>query len=129
MSANLTSLLLTPLLIHRLRRMKTAERRKETSRQSRRTIVIEGDLCSFRAKNEASSLKRTIPRDKGLRTSDHIPRSSMSHCSDSRALDCPCPESHDELPGGIGGPRLDFESERERVSKVSRRSVIAASWI
>jgi len=99
MRAALISRLLTPLFIHKARRVAMTHKRKEISRHRRRTIIIDGDLFSFRAKKVDSSFRCSIPRDKGLRTSDHIPRSSISHCGTPGRLlgDIPPgPGSHDE---------------------------------
>ena len=75
-------------------------KRKEISRQRRRMMIVDGDLFSFRAKKVDSSFRRSTPRDKGLRTSDHIPRSSISHCGTPGRVFWdipPCPGSHDEV--------------------------------
>jgi len=126
--AALTSLLLFPLLLHIAPTTAITQKRNETSRHNRRMMIIEGDRFSFLEKNVDISRKVCTTCERGLRTNDHIPRSSMSH------LGTPFLSVGEPRPLIHGGDRelgdmFDRETNNsERDSNVSKRSVNAAKW-
>jgi len=129
--AALTSLLLTPLLLHSAPIKATTQTKKETSRQSRRIMILEGDRFSLLAKKIENSRRCSNPRDNGLRTIDHIPRSSISHTGPPfLSLSDPPPPTQEGDPPPLRGllATLDLDSNSERDSRVSIRSDNAASW-
>lgn len=98
------------------------------SRQSRRMMIIDGVRFSFRAKKVENSRRCIQPRDKGLSTKDHIPRSLISQIGGTFPSGEPPPVIQDgdlRLPRGLP-ETFDLESSKERDSKSSMRSVNAA---
>lgn len=128
-SAARTSFLLTPLLLHKTRTTVSIHSKNETSKHKRRTMIIVGDRFSFRAKNVARFRMPSTPRDRGLRTMDHIPRSSMSHSVWPRlsaGLPLPAPPRMGEAPPL--NETLDLGGCAARPSKDSSLSLRAARW-
>jgi len=127
-SAALTSLLLFPLFLHIAPITPITHKRNETSRHNRRMMIIEGERFSSLEKNFDKSCKVSTTCERGLRTNDHIPRSSRSH------LGIPFLSVGEPRPLIRGGdPRelgdvFDRETNNERDSNVSKRSVNAAKW-
>jgi len=126
--AALTSLLLFPLLLHIAPMTAVTHKRNETSRHNRRMMVIEGERFSSLVKMVDIPRRVSIVCERGLRTNDHIPRSSMSHLGTLfPSLGEPRPPSHwgdPREPGDI----FDRETNSERDSSISKRSDSAAKW-
>jgi len=78
-SAARISRLRMPLLRQTARITVMTQSKKEMSKNKRRMTMKVGVLFSLRRTNSASSRSVATPRTIGLRTSDHIPRSSRSH--------------------------------------------------
>lgn len=90
---------------------------------------MEGERFSSLEKKVDMSRKASMACESGLRTNDHIPRSSMSHLANPfLSLGAPCPPIiHGGDPRELGH-KFDREANSERDSIVSKRSDNAANW-